>query len=622
MEPISYSFFIAYLLGLFMVIASSAEVFNQPSYQMEEHKYYTKVKPKFITLKRKYRQTLMFYLLIMGVLFTAISFFPDFAKALLLDEAQKQELDRMAGSPAFPLLAASLLLGFQNAYYLKNFEEKFRRLLHRWAKIPSGARDTIDSLKGAKFDFSKYKKEDVIKQKEFVGVKMEDFDAKFSAVQTKWAKICCLVFSFRLSEECSFDEFQPIMAGCYGANFFEEYRQEYDEIIRMHRSLSYAVANIMNESDSSADKILHDDLHELLDRIYTFIACAVKSHKSTDSEVLTKLGQLGFKFAPLPARTAVLHPMIKLSGFIASAVLIILLVSEVFLAGLFSSDLTKNLPFFPRSFTDTLFWAIGATFFLGASALMALAYRRSSRKRNKWKPPDHEEDERPVPKYLISAVIGGVTGYFITILLGSMDLVVSSWLHLEKTYGDTFLGIVVNNLVWIIVSAATAVFAVYHYDTYFSEKSKSTFVKEALIQAITMAGLAFISALAYTEIWKTFNQYPYLDSYSRIALAFSGLIAFILLCIGGFMGYLFPSNKRNSQFRIVKMIPSFDETVLPEGLSVFEGSREIGKTGQWLKLFIRDYILCVVSDELGKSDPIPVNPGMSSEGKLKLSCSF
>jgi hypothetical protein len=71
------SFNIAFLLGLIIVVSTSIEIFNQPSYSRDPGKPYTRIKPRFVTLKKKYKRALRLYLLAIAALYSFITFFPE-----------------------------------------------------------------------------------------------------------------------------------------------------------------------------------------------------------------------------------------------------------------------------------------------------------------------------------------------------------------------------------------------------------------------------------------------------------------------------------------------------------------------------------------------------------------
>ena len=164
----SLQFLVAFLFGLAMVLATSVEVFNEPSYAQQPGRPYTKMKPKFVTLKKKYNRALIVYLFIIVFMYSAVAFFPDIGEALANGTINSRG---MFNNPTWPLLAVSLVVGFQSALGLKKIERWSRSWLHKWARIPEGARDTTDSLRRSKFNFDEYDNPSILKGKEFTHVR-------------------------------------------------------------------------------------------------------------------------------------------------------------------------------------------------------------------------------------------------------------------------------------------------------------------------------------------------------------------------------------------------------------------------------------------------------------------
>jgi hypothetical protein len=134
------AFNLTFLLGLIIVVSTSVDIFNQPSYTRNPGKPYTRIKPRFVTLKKKYKRALRLYLLAIAAIYSIITFFPEVLSGLGADDAA---LKKIISGPTWPLAAVSFVIGLQSLVFIKQFEILCRSKLHKWAKIPEGARETI-----------------------------------------------------------------------------------------------------------------------------------------------------------------------------------------------------------------------------------------------------------------------------------------------------------------------------------------------------------------------------------------------------------------------------------------------------------------------------------------------
>ena len=148
-------FIVAFSLGLIIVVSTSVEIFNQPSYKRNPEEPYTRIKPRFVTLKNKYKRALKLYLLAITALYSIITFFPEVLSSLGAGK-DAVALQKIVSRPTWPLAAVSFVIGLQSLGFIKQFEKLCREKLHKWAKIPDGARVTINRLKKAGFNFQLY----------------------------------------------------------------------------------------------------------------------------------------------------------------------------------------------------------------------------------------------------------------------------------------------------------------------------------------------------------------------------------------------------------------------------------------------------------------------------------
>ena len=95
-------FSLTFSIGLIIVVSTSVDIFNQPSYSRNPGKPYTRIKPRFVTLKKKYKRALRLYLLAIAAIYSIITFCPEVLSGLGADDAA---LKKVVSSPAWPLAA-------------------------------------------------------------------------------------------------------------------------------------------------------------------------------------------------------------------------------------------------------------------------------------------------------------------------------------------------------------------------------------------------------------------------------------------------------------------------------------------------------------------------------------
>ena len=142
-------FWLALGFGALLVLGTSLEKFGEPTYASSDDQPYTKIRPRFVTSNDRFLLSQILYVVLMEIIYLGIALYPN-----------HEELGRLLGANDFegnlgyPLFAATIVIGGQNAKYINRIEHWFRSWCHRWAKIPGGARETIKSLRRATFDYA------------------------------------------------------------------------------------------------------------------------------------------------------------------------------------------------------------------------------------------------------------------------------------------------------------------------------------------------------------------------------------------------------------------------------------------------------------------------------------
>jgi hypothetical protein len=593
------SFNIAFLLGLIIVVSTSIEIFNQPSYSRDPGK-----------LKKKYKRALRLYLLAIAALYSFITFFPEVLSGLGADAAT---LEKIISRPTWPLAAVSFVIGLQSLVFIRQFEELCRSKLHKWAKIPEGARETINRLKKAGFNFKLYNNENVLHRQEFAHVTQNVFEKEQPSLEIKWVKICCILFNLRMAEKSETDTPGGFNPSAYDTDFFQEYDEEYREIETLHERLTNTVSlykelkNGAKENNQGSIQTLKEslekDVDDLLERVYTFIACAVRSKQSTESEVYAILSKLGFSLPSSKEKPIDLNALITFLGSTGILIILIVLTGSYIFPLVIDPEILAAVDYMKGGAVIAVVWALSTVCCHGSAALVALSYRRSQIAKDNWKEPNGT-GTRSLHNYLISALRGGLVGYIFLMVIVIIYIAVDKVSIFREVHlmVKMFLEMGLENLIWIFAIGCTGWFAVHHYDTYYEESSKPDYVSKAGLQAAAMAVIGFVCAMVYTEIWHYHN--PPSDeligqNFMPVRLLFSLFVAGVLSLMGAVMGYWFAKGNYGSLFRTIRIDCRYADLHLPVGAAIYENGKKIGGNGEWITLFNRRHTLAVECDQLG-----------------------
>lgn len=554
MNQIEWTYWLAYASGLVLVILVSLEVFNEPSYKKKEPGLYKKFRPRDVTSNRLYFRSLSLYLASMGFLYTVISSSTDLGSALI---GGKEVSSNLARDPVYPLLAATIVVGFQSAWYIKEVEKRLRSWLHRWAKIPQGARKTIDDLRRSKFVFDEYMKPGVLDNPdnpEFKSLADLDLSVLKSDFEKKWAKICCVVYSLRTSRETPACPAGGVDSTCYNDHFFDEYDDEWKAIISLHRGLANAISRYWEMHEYSSKKAadlnqtrdtIMEDLHFLQERLYAFIACAVRSRQPSESEVATALNKFGFRLLKEEARPVDLLAIINTFGFSAVLVLIGVHVAGWYFAEFSPWDL-QDIRYVPQTSLDKFFWPVATFLYHGTAVWVALCYRKRRIRKNRWEAWEGNSPSRPHLSYIWAAVLGALAGYLVLVVLGMIDLGMRVLMKQELNFLHELLTVLLSNFAWIFLGAISAWSAVYYRDTPVEELTLRRRLLIPLVQGLVMGLVGYVSTEAYTGSWLFFNDTKVpagFEDLNNLNTAYALFLGTLLFLIGAFMGYYFPKRK-------------------------------------------------------------------------------
>ena len=603
--------YLAFSIGLIIVVSTSVDIFNQPSYSRNPGKPYTRIKPRFVTLKKKYKRALRLYLLAIAAIYSIITFCPEVLSGLGADDAA---LKKVVSSPAWPLAAVSFVIGLQSLVFIKQFETLCRSRLHKWAKIPEGARETIDRLRRGAFNFNLYNNGNVMHQQEFSHVKPSDFEKEQSSLEHKWAKICCILFNLRMAGKPEADMPAGFSPSAYDTDFFLEYSEEYQDIETLHERLSNTVhlyqkleegeKKDQQGSFQTLRESLEKDLDDLLERVYTFIACAVRSKQSTESEVYATLNHLGFSLPSSKEKPIDLDALITFLGSAAMLIVLAVLTGTYVFPLFIKPEIMAAADYMKGGSVIAIVWAVSIICCHGSAAWAALSYRKDRIAKKNWEEPGGIST-RPLRNYLVSALRGGLVGFLFLMVIILIYLAINKGAILDdlQLTAQEFFKMVLTNLIWIVAISCTGWFAVYHYDTHYEESSKPDYPAKVGLQAVAMAVIGLICAMVYTEIWHYYNprQGLSVQDFLTVRILFSLFVACVLSLMGAVMGYWFTKSNYGSLFRKLRIDCHNAGRHIPVGAAIYEDGRKIGGNGEWITLFERHHSLTVECDELGSA---------------------
>jgi hypothetical protein len=483
-------------LGLLVIIIFGVQKFNEPTFQASEEQPETLFAPRFLALPRQYVNALLFYLGCLTAFFLVGS--ATGAKGfagILTDSAIKPE--------SFPLALALIIVGvIPNLKWVQNVELFFRRVAHRRAFIPEGARLMQTRLRGANFDFSKYDKPDILQDDVFRTLNRSDFDAPRNSVEHRWARFTCLIYALRQVDEGGSgdaDDFGNIAQGLDEA-FLSAYRPEYKRLLALHKDLEHRIPRYRKgtRSDSDIDDLV-DALQRALRRTYMFVGCAVRLKYSIDARAIDALARFGFEVKPLLPAPSIFY-LIRWAA-LAMPALVFLTVMATTLVGLaIPQDGSQTLQ------QTALKWAFSGLLIHGSAAWAAYKLRGHLKLKSEW-------EGRP-----LQIVTAGIVGAFVGF---------AAMLGFVAAFGTKPLdfGRVLGLLPWMALPGTTGAFTAFFLDTPINV-DRGRRVREALIQG-------FVTALA-TYLILTFQGDP------NMTTEFKYFIIFVTLLIGGSLGFFLP----------------------------------------------------------------------------------
>jgi len=552
------------LFGFLIVLFVSADTFNRPSYRKTERGLYKKFSPRDLTSNRLYGRALFLYVLVMELLFVGLSFFTDLGVLLYQDSETKAIFDKLAGTPSYPLFAATVVVGLQNAWFFKEFESHLRANLHKLAKIPAGVQGTVAALRRSAFSFDAYVPAVKRREPELRTLTVQNLLNIGDTLDRRWSKVCCVIYCLRKARSGQVPSDGGFDYSCFDENFFDEYAAEYEGIIDLHRALAVAYERVRDMEDKgqhsaqdleSTRQTILDDLEKLRERLYNFVACAVRSKKGSESEIVTALNKIGFRLPRIDNTPLDLISVVYTVGGLGVITYIFAEIGPALFADVATEDWRAVLPYVPKGTSDAAQWLIATFLCHGAAALTVLWYRIHLVRRNAWENLDAQVARRPELKYLFGSVLGALAGLAALLAFALLPPVLAYLAGAEAVPpepgtgpGTAFMTLdmvvqrtLVPALTWIPVFFLTALSILYYRDAKPAELDWRHRIAYIAGHSVISAAIGFVCARLYTTAYAdVLDTITPAEVNDRFHLLMAGLFALF----GAWIATIFPARRR------------------------------------------------------------------------------
>lgn len=535
------------IIGAVLIIGTSWEKYQQPSIKGKKRHLYERFRPQLVTSNTRYYVSMLGYNLLMLGFYALL--------VLVKDSQNVIELlgfENNASAESFPLIAAMAIMGAQNLPYINKLEAVVRSWCHAWAKVPRGARQTRDEIAEGGFNFAGYINDGALKSDQLQYVEKEDFEKGKATTELKWARISCVLFSLERArnKEAEGDQFSM---RDIDATLFEEYEEEYEQMLQSHRALGSAIEAFKNRKKSDAAwkrsddfrklrESLHKDMGRLDEQLTSFVACAVRSKHTTESQVKISLAKLGFILADIPRTGISIDSVIIILAIIFAIAVGTVIVSQSLIFNPLVTELSnaqKIIPvYIPRQMLDALIWGLFTIIAHGSAIAGSHYYRRFAIRRKMWPVWTGAQKRARVSQYFLAAVMGGFFGTIALFLLGIVHHVLVHKMNapvLEN--GNEYLVMSELILIWAFTYCVTALFTAIHLDT--TNNTISSIAKWTGIQSLT--ALTVVSVLATVFIDEYHKIYSLDDSYVDIENQFKLVVVVLVTLISMAMAISMPS---------------------------------------------------------------------------------
>jgi hypothetical protein len=512
-------FILSLLLSILIVMVFAVSKVNEPTFEKKKDDSITKMLPKELSSRDEYFRALVIYVSLLVLFVVVLSLLgPKPLSSFGITKAPE-------APAALPIFLTLLLVGLlPSVPLLRELERQFRRFAHERASIPEAARNIVEKLSAADFDFSAYSKLAGSQSVWFRGVTPSDLLSNRGALEYSWARLCCLLYAIH-------DRLGIGGASEFAPELFEKYQVDLDNIGLKKRAFEGDISRYKAGTLSSSDD-LHHDIRETLRAVYAFLGCAVRLRNSAQSDFEETLKKFGLVLAPT---RPVENKDIMIVGLGATTLLVFIVVFAA--SGLPTVFGWSPSLLYPVKAMEPYIYSLSTLLAQGSAIFFANAMRSRSMRRDKWLT---ENRDRKPENYVILAVFCGLVGYIVQL---SWGLTVWSF-----SRGWPSFGLFETTLPLAILPAVTGVFYAYHLDTV-ELKQSPPILWEIGVQAIVTGLFSYVSASAWVALISA--QHPELNYYPDYDYLI--LLVSIGVCIGGALGWYIPKAARNRYCRNVEV---------------------------------------------------------------------
>ncbi|UPT87452.1 chloride channel protein [Bradyrhizobium barranii subsp. apii] len=516
--------------------------FDEPSYNGTAE-YFTRYKPRFSTSRRRYARAKLGYECAILIVFVVFSAAPELFYALLPDNVPKPS------ETTLPLGIALIMVAFQTIPRLNEGERRIRGILHSVARIPESIRRTVAQLRGSSFNCSPGA---VACQTRKLNMQIGK-GAPQPALLSKlifeddllhiWYSIGCVLSALSENNQTN-TGIDPL--------FYETYKDELDSVCDRHIALAPPVRKYFAEllrTNSSPDVVpdpaVFREVKNLRDRLYTFVACGIRSSVTNDAESLDAISRLGFAIKPQKRDEGNIAAL----GWLSVVALLILSVFAVWATQVFIEQVLKNDPKLidafrvPTGLFWQFYWSWTTAAFYFFAIFGALVIRSVHVGRREWFDINDLERKRPIPVYAKSILLGGALGYVALVIIGLLG---GPLFKIKKVddIGDVLVEVVGQTLPWAPLAIVIAAIAISLSDSRFGTEQPSygRLVARAAVGSLVMMFAGYLtSSIAYRNV----HDHGAATIYMSLFIAAQIGLVTVVLCVVVQMSELYTDGARS-----------------------------------------------------------------------------
>jgi hypothetical protein len=216
----SYSalFVLSLLLSIFIVLIFAGSKINEPTFDRKNGDYITQMRPKDLASRDEYHRAWIIYVSSLILLILVLSLLGPKPLSFL-------GIAKAPDAPAaLPIFLALLVVGLlPSVPVARELERQFRRFAHERASIPEAARNIVEKLTAAEFEFSVYSKPVLAQSVWTRGVDQSDIASNRGSLLYSWARLGCLLHGLHVMLEVN-------QENEFDSELFLRYQLEFDNI--------------------------------------------------------------------------------------------------------------------------------------------------------------------------------------------------------------------------------------------------------------------------------------------------------------------------------------------------------------------------------------------------------